>query len=76
MSTTTAPDPRTRHHRDDPEVVRWPDPSPLRPWWDTVMGPAQRATPAGPRSPDPRHPRARDPHRANRAGRAHRDRRR
>ncbi|MEU0539990.1 hypothetical protein ABZ319_08960 [Nocardia sp. NPDC005978] len=62
MSTTTAPDTRAHHRDHDPEVVRWPDPSPLRPWWDTVMGPAMRTTPAGARSPDPRHPRARNPH--------------
>ncbi|MGV9408360.1 hypothetical protein ACWDOP_00480 [Nocardia sp. NPDC003693] len=61
MSTTTETD--TPTHRDrDPEVVRWPDPSPLRPWWDTIMGPAMRAAPAGARSPDPRHPYARNPH--------------
>ncbi|MGV9408307.1 hypothetical protein ACWDOP_00215 [Nocardia sp. NPDC003693] len=72
MSTTTATD--TRHHDRDPEVVRWPDPSPLRPWWDTIMGPAQRTAPVGPRSPDPRHRRARDPHHP-RPARARRDQR-
>ncbi|MVU77251.1 hypothetical protein GPX89_08330 [Nocardia sp. ET3-3] len=47
---------------DDPSVVYWPEPSPLRPWWDTIMQPAMRADPVAPRSPDPRHPRARSPY--------------
>ncbi|MGW4247971.1 hypothetical protein, partial [Nocardia sp. NPDC004722] len=45
----------------DSSVVYWPEPSPLRPWWDTIMQPAMPATPATPRSPDPRHPHARNP---------------
>ncbi|WP_067688785.1 hypothetical protein [Nocardia jejuensis] len=56
--TTTRPDP----DRDPQEVVHWPDPSPLRPWWDTVMGPAMPAPLTAQRSPTPRHPHARNPH--------------
>ncbi|MGW1738418.1 hypothetical protein ACWCPQ_06355 [Nocardia sp. NPDC001965] len=63
--STTIPD-IDGHHATAPEhtgtpVVRWPDPSPLRPWWESIMASAMTTGPAVPRSPDPRHPRARDP---------------
>ncbi|MEV6101087.1 hypothetical protein [Nocardia sp. NPDC051981] len=67
---TGHPRPRAAGHRipaaatdpDDSRVVYWPEPSPLRPWWDTIMQPAMPADPAAPRSPDPRHPHARNPY--------------
>ncbi|MEU6585484.1 hypothetical protein [Nocardia sp. NPDC046763] len=64
--STANPDiaPAPAPHADtDPDtmVVYWPEPSPRRCWWETIMGPAMPADPAAPRSPDPRHPRARDP---------------
>lgn len=43
------------------DVVHWPEPSPLRPWWEAVMAPAKTAAPAVPRSPDPRNRHARNP---------------
>ncbi|WP_162958122.1 hypothetical protein [Nocardia yunnanensis] len=65
MTTATsenryAPAPPTDAETEAPVVV-WPEPSPLRPWWETVMQPAMPADPAVPRSPDPRHPHARNP---------------
>ncbi|WP_327142103.1 hypothetical protein [Nocardia sp. NBC_01327] len=66
MSTRTSPDTDRTSSRPEPDrdqlVMRRPDPSPLRPWWDTVMGPAMPAPLAAQRSPAPRHPRARNPH--------------
>lgn len=62
MSTTSTSGTDRAHTDPDLPVVYWPDPSPLRPWWDTIMQPAMPAAPAAQRSPDPRHPRARNPH--------------
>lgn len=63
-TTTTIPtdNPVAATDPDDSSVVYWPDPSPLRPWWDTIMRPVMPADPAAPRSPDPRHPHARNPY--------------
>ncbi|WP_458687776.1 hypothetical protein [Nocardia tengchongensis] len=63
MSTTTPDADHTHptHREPDTPVLRWPDPSPLRPWWESIMASAMSADPAAPRSPDPRHPRARNP---------------
>ncbi|WP_067814646.1 hypothetical protein [Nocardia inohanensis] len=66
MTTTATPTGTERHRtatHEEPDntVVRWPDPSPLRPWWESIMASAMPADPAVPRSPDPRHPHARNP---------------
>ncbi|MGV9840406.1 hypothetical protein ACWDUL_40285 [Nocardia niigatensis] len=54
MATTDADTaPASTTNESDTAVVYWPEPSHLRPWWETVMGPAMPAPPAAPRSPDP-----------------------
>ncbi|MBL1079240.1 hypothetical protein JK358_33025 [Nocardia sp. 2] len=63
MTTTASPTDTARPARYEPDapMVAWPDPSPLDPWWESVMACARSAAPAAPRSPDPRHSRARSP---------------